>query len=567
MRRAKIIGTLGPATSTVESIAALIRAGLNVARVNMSHGSYEDHAAVIARVREASRVAGQEVAILMDLQGPKIRVARLAAPLQLTAGDTWVIGPEDRADNPPEAYRERYIPTTYRALVKDATPGGRILFDDGLLEARALRVEDGLLVIEIVEGGELKSNKGINLPDSEVSAPTFTEKDRADLEFGLANDVDYLAMSFVRRRSCVLQVKQLLHAKKRYLPIIAKVERPEAVDNIEEICDVADAIMIARGDMAVELGNQMVPPVQRRIIQMCRARGKPVITATQMLESMISHPRPTRAEASDVANAIWDGSDAVMLSGETSVGRHPVEVVKMMDRIICQAERVSREFERRGAKPSSVSGATMMASGFIASWVRAPWILAFTRSGNSCWEISRSRPVAQVFGVARSIGAVRRMCLFWGITPYLSEHYKDPNQVEDPVEESIEVMKSRGYLTNGDRLVITFGDSHLMTHGTSNAIRVEIVNDARTASARRDSHGHELINEVVLLGQRIALDPVLCTSCQNCVKICPHGVWVVTDDEHQFAHIDPSKAPECSLDMECIRVCPSKAIHIGPVAR
>lgn len=299
-RRAKILATIGPSSNSIEMLEKMIRAGMNAARVNMSHGTYEAHEQSIKNIRQASKNVGQEIAILLDLQGPKIRVDKLPEPLELKDDEVWVIGPSHVKDEYPE-YKQCFIPTIYKNLVKDAHVGARILFDDGLLEAEAIEKDREVLKIKMKVGGILKSNKGINLPYVKVSAPSFTEKDREDLLFGLKQGIDYVALSFVRTAEDILEVKALLHQMKIHVPIVSKIEKPEALDNIEEIIKVSDIIMIARGDMGVEVGNHLVPSIQKQMIKLCNSLGKPIITATQMLESMITNSRPTRAEASDVA--------------------------------------------------------------------------------------------------------------------------------------------------------------------------------------------------------------------------------------------------------------------------
>jgi len=335
-RRAKIIATIGPSSNTIEMLEKMILAGMNAARINMSHGTYEAHEQSIKNIRQASKNVGKEVAILLDLQGPKIRVDKLPEPLTLQDGEIWVIGPSHVKDQYPE-YAKNFIPTIYKNLVKDAHVGARILFDDGLLEAEAIEKDREVLKIKVKVGGLLKSNKGINLPYVKVSAPAFTDKDKEDLLFGLKQGIDYVALSFVRTAEDVLQVKSLLHSMKVQVPIVSKVEKPEALDNMESIVNVSDAIMIARGDMGVEVGNHLVPSIQKQMIKTCNSLGKPIITATQMLESMITNSRPTRAEASDVANAIWDGTDCVMLSGESANGAYPINAVTIMARICAEA--------------------------------------------------------------------------------------------------------------------------------------------------------------------------------------------------------------------------------------
>ncbi|MCB9062207.1 MAG: pyruvate kinase [Halobacteriovoraceae bacterium] len=556
MRRAKIVATLGPSSNSIEMIEKLIRNGMNVARVNMSHGSYDDHRKLIQTIRSASKKTGWEVAILLDLQGPKIRVDKLSENLTLKEGETWVIGETKLKKNYPE-YENCFIPTNYEKLVNDTESGMRVLFDDGLIIAKAIQKDREVLKIEIITGGILKSNKGINLPDADVSAPSFTQKDRSDLMFGLENMVDYVALSFVRRASCIQEVKGIIHALKQRVPVVAKIEKPQAIDNIDEIIDVADVIMVARGDMGVELGNHLVPQVQKKIIGKCNDKGVPVITATQMLESMINNPTPTRAEASDVANAIWDGTDAVMLSGETAAGKYPVEAVKMMSSIIIEAERVPKERPyMRNMDLSSVNSATMVAASLIAEKTNAKRILAVTQTGNSCLKLSRFRPKTSVLGVTNEIKTVRRMCLMWGVTPFLLDEYdEDDSELE---YEVIERVKKFQELKNGDKLVITRGDGQFFSRGTSNSVRVEIIKDANKEYGSNDD-----ILSVEFSKGRILLDTNVCASCQNCVQICPHQIWQVKDNESRDTYIKKENVEKCTFDMECVRVCPSGAIEIS----
>jgi len=560
IRRAKIIATIGPSCSTVEKLSQLLRAGINAARINMSHGTHEGHAQSIANVREASRQTGIEVAILLDLQGPKIRVDKLPMPLEPKNGEEWVIGPSHVKDNYPE-YASRFIPTIYKELVKDAQVGALILFDDGLLEAEAIQKDREVLKIRFNVGGILKSNKGINLPNVNVSAPSYTDKDHEDLMFGLKQGVDYVALSFVRTAEDVRAVKAMLHKMRVEIPIVSKVEKPEAIANINEIIAISDMIMIARGDMGVEVGNHLVPGIQKDIIKACNAVGKPVITATQMLESMITNSRPTRAEASDVANAIWDGTDCVMLSGETASGAYPVEAVQMMDQIVKEAELVPRERALlRHMDISSVSAATQVAASIIAEKTNARWIISVTQSGKSCLQMTRFRPKPHVLGVTNQLGVMRQMCLFWGITPYYveTEHSAENSDLEAAM---LDTLKERGMLVNGDKIVITVGDGRYFQQGSTNSIRVEIIKDVPKAIA---TGNQDTVQEVAFARGKLLLDTAVCASCQACVAVCPHDIWVVGKDEHRDTRIDPARAPNCTLDMECVRVCPTGAIEIIP---
>ncbi len=555
LRRAKIVATVGPASSDVKILEKMIRAGLDVARVNMSHGTYEGHAATIAKIREAAVLAKKEVAILLDLQGPKIRVDKLPAPLELKEGEEWVIAPSSKAALYPE-YAGRLIPTIYENLVDDCHNGARILFDDGLLRAVALERDRDVYKIRVEVGGMLKSNKGINLPDCDVSAPAFTTKDREDLMFGLKHEIDYIALSFVRKREDVMQVKALLHKLKMNIPIVSKIEKPQAITAIDEIIAVSDAIMVARGDMGVEIGNHLVPSMQKLIITRCNERMIPVITATQMLESMTENPTPTRAEASDVANAIWDGTDAVMLSGETAAGKWPVETIKMMEQIVIQAEKTPKERPfLRNMDLSSVNASVMVAASMIAEKVDARYILSMTESGNSCRKISMFRPRTPVLGVTNSIHTARRMCLNWGIRPFhIHEYGRDDFNFQKDVTNKV---KAAMELHNGDKIVITRGDGKFFARGSSNSVKVEIIKDTPKVLGSSD-----VVEEASDKKKRIMLDVAVCASCQNCVSTCPHDIWTVSADDHHRTAINVNKIGDCSLDMACVEACPTGAIEI-----
>lgn len=469
-RSAKIVATLGPASDSVETISDLILAGLNVARLNMSHGTHKGHAQLIANIREASQLVGLEVAILMDLQGPKIRVDELEKDIRLKKGEKWLIGPGKVKKEYPEDIN-RFIPAEYKNLVNDCDEGDRILFDDGLIRTEVIERNRNILKIKVLSGGILKSKKGMNLPDSRVSAPSFTKKDREDLLFGIENGVDYIALSFVRKKGDVIILKNMLKELDKDIPIVSKIENPEAIENIDEIVEISDVIMVARGDMGVEIGNHLVPAVQKKIISLCNSYGVPVITATQMLESMVENTTPTRAEASDVANAIWDGTDAVMLSAETASGKHPFEAIKIMGKIIKEAEKTPKERASMKERDLTlVDSAIMIGASLIAEKIDAKRILSVTESGSSCLKISALRPCTSVLGVSSSLYVVRKMCLYWGVSPYfLDEYDKDNRELEQYV---IDRVRTACELESGDKIVITRGGGQFFERGTSNSIKV-----------------------------------------------------------------------------------------------
>jgi pyruvate kinase len=421
MLRTKVVCTLGPASAERDSVLELVRGGMNLARINMSHGRREDHLASIRAVRAASEEVGHPVAILIDLAGPKIRVGDLAEPMRLVKGSLVVMAPEAEATGDE-------IPTTYAPLADEIAPNDIVLLDDGLLELRCRRTRGTRTELEVVRGGTLKSRKGINLPNVNVQAPSLTEKDLSDLEFALECDVEYLGLSFVRRPEDVADLKA--RVGNRAL-IVAKIEKVQALRAIEEILAETDAVMVARGDLGVELPFERVPLAQKRIIQLANYHGRPVITATQMLESMIENARPTRAEASDVANAILDGSDAVMLSGETAVGKYPHHALDAIVRIVREIERsgflergpryLTRPGLRTRGGASRREHAIAAATVDSARQVGAPAIIVITRSGFSARLVSSYRPPVPVFAVTTEPSTYRQLTAVWGVSPVLAE--------------------------------------------------------------------------------------------------------------------------------------------------
>jgi pyruvate kinase len=559
-RRAKILATIGPSSNSIEMLEKMIRAGMNAARVNMSHGTYEAHEQSIKNIRQASKNVGQEIAILLDLQGPKIRVDKLPEPLELKDDEVWVIGPSHVKDEYPE-YKQCFIPTIYKNLVKDAHVGARILFDDGLLEAEAIEKDREVLKIKMKVGGILKSNKGINLPYVKVSAPSFTEKDREDLLFGLKQGIDYVALSFVRTAEDILEVKALLHQMKIHVPIVSKIEKPEALDNIEEIIKVSDVIMIARGDMGVEVGNHLVPSIQKQMIKLCNSLGKPIITATQMLESMITNSRPTRAEASDVANAIWDGTDVVMLSGETASGKYPLDAIVIMGQIIEEAEKTPTERPLlRHMNISSVTASVQVAASIVAEKNDARWIISITEGGNSCLKMTRFRPKTEVLGVTHSLDVIRRMSLYWGVTPYYFNIHSN-EEFSKLGELMIDELKEKKLVLNGDKVIITLGDGKFFRQGTTNSIRIEIIKDVPKALRNTDQ---DSIQEVSYDQGKFLLDTTICASCQACIRVCPFDIYMVSSSDNNETRINAANVHKCTLDMACVEACPTGAIEIIP---
>lgn len=451
-RRAKIVCTLGPASDKPEVLTQMVQAGLDVARLNFSHGSHDDHRAVYEMVRHVSQTVGRPVAILQDLQGPKIRVGKFKnGGVELSAGQRFCITAEDILG---EGNR---VSTTYKDLPHDVKPGDQLLLDDGLLAMRVLEV-DGLDVWTEVEiGGRLKNNKGINMPSSAVSAPSMTTKDKADLQLGLELGVDYVALSFVRSALDLHMLQAQMGGRHPRPMIIAKIEKPQALDELGTIIDVADGIMIARGDLGVELPPEKVPMIQKQAIRQALAAGAITITATQMLESMTQNPRPTRAEASDVANAIMDGTDAVMLSGETAAGKYPVKAVQMMERIIREVEQsphykspsLNSLHNLRTFPNAAARGATVAADELD---VRA--IVAFTESGRTARLVTTYRPRRHIIACSPNCDVVRKMALCWGITPILIGRMENTDEMIIAVEK---MLRKEHFAQSGDELIIVMG--------------------------------------------------------------------------------------------------------------
>src|SRR5512140_316512 len=435
MPRAKIVCTLGPASSTPERIGELIDAGMSVARLNFSHGSHDDHARMLQIVRSEAERRGKAIAALLDLQGPKIRIGKLAnGQAELKVGGELTITTEDVLGD------ARRVSTTYLGLPRDVKAGDQILLDDGYLALAVTQVLDHEVKTVVVTGGILKNNKGINLPGVDVSAPALSEKDRVDIGFALRHGGDSVALSFVRRPEDVLEAKRLLTVDQVSIPVIAKIEKPQALERLGDIIDAADGIMVARGDLGVELGPEKVPLWQKRIIEETNRRGKIVITATQMLESMIVQPRPTRAEASDVANAVLDTTDALMLSGETASGAHPIEAVRTMARIIEEIE-ASAYYRAHSQTPNielAVSANAIAHAAVIAARaMKIRTIVTVSDSGGAARLVSEYRPEANIVCLTTNEVSFRRLALFWGVTPVLFGPSAAPEELVDRVEATL----------------------------------------------------------------------------------------------------------------------------------
>jgi pyruvate kinase len=469
-RRAKIICTIGPASNSEATRRELLRLGMDVARLNFSHGAHRDHTHNIARLRRAAEREKRTVCILQDLQGPKIRTGPLEGhqPVLLTTGSVVAIIPNHV---PGTATR---ISTTFQDLASEVVKGDQILLSDGLIELRVRAVRGKHVLCEVINGGMLGEHKGINLPGVALSIPALTEKDRKDLEFGLRHGVDAVAISFVRSAADVRTVKEIIASHRADVPVIAKLEKPQAIDHLEEILETADGVMVARGDLGVEVAPEKVPVIQKHVIGRAAAWRRPVITATQMLESMIENPRPTRAETSDVANAIFDGSDAVMLSAETASGRYPRESVAIMSRIVVEAERNMGDFmqprRRREQRHLSVAETICEAVSHSAEDLPMGAIAVFTETGNTARMISKYRPKAPIYAFTHVTAVVHRLNLYWGVHPVSCRQARSAEQMVAMAEHD---LVRRGVIQPGEVLGVVAGTRQ--ASGSTNLMRLHVV--------------------------------------------------------------------------------------------
>jgi len=482
MRHTKIVATIGPASRDTRVLQLLVQGGIDVVRLNFSHGEHADHLAVLRNVRELAAAAGRPVSVLQDLSGPKIRTGKVqGGAIRLENGAAITITTDETVEGTP-----KLISTTYDPLPSDVAPGDRILLDDGNLELKAVKSSGQEVECVVVHGGTLKSNKGMNLPGVKLSTPALTEKDRRDLAFGIQNGVDYVALSFVRQAADVEEAKALIKSLGGTTPLIAKIEKREAMDDLPAILEAADGLMVARGDLGVEMSTEEVPTLQKRIIEMANGAGRVVITATQMLESMIENPRPTRAEASDVANAILDGTDAVMLSAETASGRFPVQAVETMARIAHYTEEnfggraptrfrsTMRASDNPGAgrvfQGSQVARSLARVASTVCEELGCKLIVAFTESGSTARLVSSYRPRAAIAAITPNDDTYRRLPLWWGVVPVKSEFVAT---TDDMIVRGDELLKRKGLAATGDRVVMLAGQSH--TAGATNMLRVHTI--------------------------------------------------------------------------------------------
>ncbi len=472
MRRTKIVCTLGPATSSVAILRQLIAAGMNVARLNFSHGTHEEHAVTIAALRQAVKEEHSFTALMLDTRGPEIRIGNIeGGSVLLEEGQQFTLTTVDVPGN------RCAVSVNYPGLVEDVLPGMKILLDDGLIILEVLAVKGSEVLCRVEAGGELKSKKGVNIPGARLNLPALSDKDREDILFAVRNDLDYIAASFVRKAADVLAIRAILEENHSNIQIIAKIENQEGVDNLEQILQVADGIMVARGDLGVEIPAEDVPLVQKAIISRCNALGKPVITATQMLDSMIRNPRPTRAEASDVANAIFDGTDAVMLSGETAVGRYPLEAVRTMARIAERTEtalhyaKMLESFEPPAER--SVTDAISYATCYAAQELGAAAVITATQSGYTARMVSKYKPKARIIAVTPRETVARLLALTWGVFPVLC---RPTGSTDEMFVSAVEASLQSGYIRNGDLVIITAGVP-VGVSGTTNLLRVHTVGE------------------------------------------------------------------------------------------
>jgi pyruvate kinase len=476
MRRAKIVCTIGPATSSPENLRKLIEAGMDVARINRSHGSFEEHEAVYNNVREAAKATGRNVAILVDLQGPKIRLGKFEEEKKyyLEVGDEFTITTEDIVGN------QSIVSTTHKGLAQDAQVGDPLLIDDGKVRVRVTAV-DGPRVHTVTEiPGPVSNSKGINLPGAAVSVPAMSEKDIEDLRWALKMGTDYIALSFVRNAKDYDDVRAIMEEEGRVVPVIAKLEKPQAIENLEEVIAAFDAFMVARGDLAVEMPLEEVPLIQKRIVELARRNAKPVIVATQVLESMTNNPRPTRAEASDCANAVLDGADAVMLSGETSVGDFPIITVETMAQIIEATEKLGADrIAPLGSRPHTRSGVITQAAKEVGEQLGAKYFVTFTQSGDSARRMSRLRSQIQLLAFTPVPSVRKELALSWG-----TEAYEVPavDSVDAMVAQVDSTLQANGLAEPGDRVVIVSG-APVGVPGTTNSILVHKVGSTDTGRA------------------------------------------------------------------------------------
>ncbi len=472
MRKTKIVCTIGPATSSKEKILQLINSGMNVARLNFSHGTHQDHFSAMELIRCLSNELNKPVAILQDLQGPKLRVGKMKqGAVYLPTGSKIRISTKEVLGD------AEVISTNYQFLPVDVKPGDTVLLDDGQIRLKAIETSSDSVLCKVEEGEKLSDHKGINLPGVQISQPSFTAKDREDLAFGLKMGVDLVALSFVRSADDVRQVKAIIASQKKDILVIAKIEKPEAMDDLENIIEASDGVMIARGDLGVEMPLEKVPIFQKKIIRLCLEKGKPVITATQMLESMRQSSRPTRAEVSDVANAIFDGTDAVMLSAETATGKFPVETINMMNKIICESEKtliaLASQHGLRKMHQLSIADAVSYSACETAKHLQVKAIVAFTNSGFTARMVSKYRPGTDIIAFTPHKIVQQQLNLSWGILPLQMDDLNDTDQI---IRQTEKVLLTQHFVRKGDVIIILLG-TPIFVKGTTNLMKVHVIGE------------------------------------------------------------------------------------------
>jgi pyruvate kinase len=464
--RTKIVATVGPASNTKEMLRALIKEGVDIFRLNFSHGKHEDHQKVIDFVRELNQEMGTHVALLQDLQGPKIRVNEVEDGTELVPGQELIITTRELKGN------REIVSTSYVNLPKDVKRSDMVLIDDGKIELKVKEVRDTDVVCQVIYGGPLKSRKGINLPQTKVTAPSLTEKDLQDLNFGLKNKIDWIALSFVRKATDIEILRDIINRAQSTSRIVAKIEKPEAIENIDAVLAVTDAVMVARGDLGVEIWLEEVPMMQKMIVEKCNKLAKPVIVATQMMESMIENPRPTRAETNDVANAVMDGADALMLSAETAAGKYPIEVIRSMVRTISSVEKQAKIYYRyQEVKPDSPTYFTdslILTACKLAQEIKARAIVGMTQLGYSAFKAASHRPNANIFAFTSNEKIINTMNLVWATKAY---HYDKASSTDETISDVEHMLKRDGHVKTGD-LIIILASMPIQERGRSNMIKV-----------------------------------------------------------------------------------------------
>lgn len=466
--KTKIVATVGPASSSKDMLRALIREGVDVFRLNFSHGTHEDHLKVIIAVRELNQELGSTVSLLQDLQGPKIRVQEVQPDTFVERGHDLVITTKQLLGN------KDIVSTSYTGLPRDVKAGDMILIDDGKIELKVKEVRDAEVLTEVIYGGPLKSRKGINLPFTKVSAPSLTEKDIVDLDFGIKQKVDWIALSFVRKGSDIKELREILDSHKSTSRIVAKIEKPEALNNVDEIINSTDAVMVARGDLGVEIWLEEVPMVQKMLVEKCNKAGKPVIVATQMMESMIENPRPTRAETNDVANAVMDGADALMLSAETAAGKYPLEVIRSMVRTISSVEKNSGiyfKFRDVSTEATYMNDSLVLAACKLAKDVGAKAIVGMTSSGYTAFKSSSHRPNANIFVFTGNRSLINSMNLVWGTRAY---HYDKTVSTDATISDVEAILKREGHVKSGD-IFIFLASMPIQEKARTNTLKINVV--------------------------------------------------------------------------------------------